>query len=310
MGMSQMSEGCPYDCNFCSVWITHGKRIEVASLENIQHDFQSLPSSIWGMFFADDIWMQGTEKQLRSLYDPLLNWLAEDFYRRRPDFALTVETRTDLFLRQKARFADWTRRGKLLRVFFGVEAVTNEALDAYSKRTTVNHNSEAIRQAAELGLSVVAQLVIPLDADRAYFDEIVRFVDAHRPWIRTLNFTVATPLPGTELYQDLLKLHPDLSDRKKVRHPAFSLYTALTPTRLSVPEFYEQVARLFRIATAVDIFKKRNLLSLKNLLFRTPRLIPRVLHSARLIKALSQTETYLQMHRDVQGERLLGGLAA
>jgi hypothetical protein len=77
-----------------------------------------------------------------------------------------------------------------------------------------------------------------------------------------------------------------------------------------VPEFYEQVARLFRIATAVDIFKKRNLLSLKNLLFRTPRLIPRVLHSARLIKALSQTETYLQMHRDVQGERLLGGLAA
>src|SRR5262249_36514483 len=40
-GMGLMSEGCPYDCNFCSVWITHGRNVQMASLDNLKHDFES-----------------------------------------------------------------------------------------------------------------------------------------------------------------------------------------------------------------------------------------------------------------------------
>ena len=36
-GMGQTSEGCPFDCSFCSVWITHGRRIRLASLDNVRH---------------------------------------------------------------------------------------------------------------------------------------------------------------------------------------------------------------------------------------------------------------------------------
>jgi len=185
-GMSQTSEGCPYDCSFCSVWQVHGRKVNVAALANVQHDFRSLPPSMRGFFFADDIWMQATEPQRRELYDPLLRWLADDFLSRRPDVWMTVETRTDLFLRQEARFADWIRHGNLKRIFFGVEAVT-----------------------------------------------------------------IATPLPGTELYQEVLAENPELADRNVVRHPAFSLFCALTPTRLPLAEFYRQVARLYRVANRV-----------------------------------------------------------
>jgi radical SAM superfamily enzyme YgiQ (UPF0313 family) len=45
-GMGQTSEGCPYDCTFCSVWKTHGRKVTLASLANVQHDFLSLPASI------------------------------------------------------------------------------------------------------------------------------------------------------------------------------------------------------------------------------------------------------------------------
>jgi len=303
-GMGQTSEGCPYDCTFCTVWKTHGRRVSVASLENVQHDFDSLPRSVRGFFFADDIWMQASETQLRELHDPLLAWMASDFLPRHPDFWLTVETRTDLYLREEDRFYSWIRRGGLKRILFGVEAVTDEQLRNFSKRNTVDRNIEAIRRAAEAGAIVTAQFVIPCDATRAYFDEMVRFLKAHRRWIRTSNFTIATPLPGTDLYEDSIKESPELADRGAISHSAFSLFTALTPTRLDVREFYEQVARVFRAANQVH-FSLEAQRQVWRMVFQSPWLIRRLARAPLALRALTDPGTFLDVHRLVQGDRLL-----
>jgi radical SAM superfamily enzyme YgiQ (UPF0313 family) len=255
-------------------------------------------------FFADDIWMQATEQQIADLYDPLLDWVAGDFLPRRGDFWVTVETRTDLYLRQEERFREWIRRGGLNRILFGVEAVTDEQLQDFSKRTTVNHNSEAIRRAAEAGALVTAQFVIPCDADRAYFDEMVRFLDAHRPWIRMSNFTIATPLPGTDLYLDALKAMPELADRQVVSHDAFSLFTSLLPMKLEAREFYEQVARVFRVANQVKV-SRDGIRQVWLMALRSPWLLRRMMKAPRAFRALTDPETFLDVHRQVQGERLL-----
>jgi hopanoid C-3 methylase len=303
-GMGQTSEGCPYDCTFCTVWKTHGRKVTLASLANVQHDFLSLPACVRAFFFADDIWMQASEQQIRELYDPLLEWMAADFLPRRPDLWLTVETRTDLYLREEGRFKAWIRRGGLKRILFGVEAVTDEQLKNYSKRNTVDKNSEAIRRAAETGALVTAQFVIPCDANRAYFDEIVRFLNSHRRLIRTANFTVATPLPGTALYAESLKQSPELADRKAVSHPAFSLFTALTPTRLDVREFYEQVARVFRAANQIRITLDA-VRQISRMMAQSPWLIPRLAKAPMALRALTDPGTFLEVHRLVQGDRLL-----
>jgi magnesium-protoporphyrin IX monomethyl ester (oxidative) cyclase len=303
-GMGQTSEGCPYDCTFCTVWKTHGRRVSVASLANVQHDFESLPASVSAFFFADDIWMQASEPQIRELHDPLLEWMASDYLRRRPDFRVTVETRTDLYLREEDRFKEWIRRGALKRILFGVEAVTDEQLRNFSKRNTVDRNIEAIRRAAEAGAIVTAQFVIPCDATRAYFDEMVRFLTVHRRWIRTSNFTIATPLPGTDLYEESLKESPELADRSAISHPAFSLFTALTPTRLDVREFYEQVARVFRAANQVRFSLEAQRQALR-MVFKTPWLIRRLAKAPLALRALTSPGTFLDVHRLVQGDRLL-----
>jgi magnesium-protoporphyrin IX monomethyl ester (oxidative) cyclase len=308
-GMGQTSEGCPYDCTFCSVWKTHGRRVSVAALANVKHDFESLPGSTRAFFFADDIWMQASDRQIAELYDPLLEWIAADFLPRRGDFWMTVETRTDLYLRQEARFREWIRRGGLKRILFGVEAVTDEQLRSFSKRNTVDHNSEAIRRAAEAGAIVTAQFVIPCDADRAYFDEIVRFLDDHRRWIRTSNFTVATPLPGTDLYGDALGDLPELADRQAVSHDAFSLFTALLPMRLEAREFYTQVARVFRAANQVRL-SMDGIRQIWLTTLRSPWLLRRILKAPRAFRALTDPETFLDVHRQVQGDRLLAGAPA
>ena len=303
-GMGQTSEGCPFDCTFCTVWKTHGRRVTLASLANVRHDFLSLPPQVRAFFFADDIWMQASEQQIRELYDPLLEWVASEFLPRRGDFWMTVETRTDLYLREEDRFRAWIERGGLKRILFGVEAVTDEQLKSYSKRNTVDKNSEAIRLASEAGAFVTAQFVIPCEAERSYFDEIVRFLKSHRRWIRTSNFTVATPLPGTVLYQEALQGSPELADRKTVSHPAFSLFTALIPTRLDVREFYEQVARVFREANQIR-FSSSAAAQAFRMAVRSPWLIPRLVGAPRALRALTDPSTFLEVHRQVQGDRLL-----
>ena len=303
-GMGQTSEGCPYDCTFCSVWITHGRKVNLASIENVQHDLRSLPASVRGFFFADDIWMQAGEAQIRELYDPLFEWITSDYLPRRGDFWLTAETRTDLYLRQEARFKAWIRRGGLKWIFFGVEAVTDEQLREFSKRNTVDANSEALRRAAEAGAFVTAQFVIPCEAERSYFDEIVRFIREHRRWIRAANFTIATPLPGTELYKMTLAAAPDLADRRAVAHPGFSLFTALMPTRLEPREFYEEVARVYAAANQARFTTEIVRQGIKTLLL-SPWLVPRLVRIPKALRALTSAETFLESHRQVQGRRLL-----
>jgi len=249
--------------------------------------------------------MQASERQIRELYDPLLEWMASDFLPRRRDFWLTVETRTDLYLREEDRFKAWIRRGGLKRILFGVEAVTDEQLKNFSKRNTVDKNIEAIRRATESGAIVTAQFVIPCDATRAYFDEMVRFLKSHRRWIRTSNFTVATPLPGTDLYTESLKESPELANRSAVSHPAFSLFTALTPTRLDVREFYEQVARVFRAANQLH-FSLDAERQLFRMVIHSPWLIRRLAMAPKALRALTNPSTFLDIHRLVQGDRLLG----
>ncbi len=312
-GMGQTSEGCPFDCCFCSVWITHGRRIRVASLENVQHDLTSLPGFARNFFFADDIWMQGSRTQVEALYDPLFDWVVGEYLPRRRDLRFTAETRTDLFLREEARFEAWIRRGRLRRIFFGVEAVTDEQLDAFSKRNTVDNNSEAIRRARQAGAYVTVQLVIPCDADRAYFDETVRFLHEHRPWINVTNFTIATPLPGTVLYREAIRDVPELADRAKVAFPAFSLFTALQPTRLELGEFYEQVARLYREANQIH-FSWDTAWQLTLTTVRSPWLVPRLCRIPKLARALTHPSRFVETHAEVASglpaRRLEGGLAA
>ena len=307
-GMGQLSEGCPFDCTFCSVWKVHGRRVSVASLDNAKHDLASLPELVRAYFFADDIWMQASEEQLRSLHDPLLDWLASDFLPSRPDVWLTAETRTDLLLRQEARFREWTRRGGLRRVLFGVEAVTNEQLDDFHKRTTVDVNSDAIRKAAEWGLFVTAQFVIPCEADEAYFDELERFLVEHRDAINVSNFTIQTPLPGTELYEEEALRRAELTDRGVVTHPAFSLFTALSPMTLPPRHFYEQVARIHRVANQF----KLDWTAVENLgivALRSPWLLKNVLKMPSHLRGLTNAETFVRTHHEVQGERLMEPLS-
>jgi len=106
------------------------------------------------------------------------------------------------------------------------------------------------------------------------------------------------------LYAESLKESPELADRNAVTHPAFSLFTALTPTCLEVREFYEQVARVFRAANQLH-FSLDAIRQVYRMAVHSPWLIPRLAKAPRALRALTDPGTFLEVHRQVQGDRLI-----
>lgn len=102
----------------------------------------------------------------------------------------------------------------------------------------------------------------------------------------------------------MLERSPELADRRRVAHPAFSLFTALEPTRLEPVEFYSQVARVFREANQA-CFRPEIVRQGLRTLRLSPWLIPRLSKIPGALRALTDPRTFLDTHRQVQGDRLL-----
>jgi hypothetical protein len=115
---------------------------------------------------------------------------------------------------------------------------------------------------------------------------------------------VATPLPGTVLYREMLNDHPELADRSRVRSAGFGLFTALTPTRLDPREFYERLADLYGTANHM-----RCQSGAAGRMFRgflaAPWLAAKMIRVPRMLRALKDSQTFIEAHRAVQGDRLM-----
>ena len=101
-----------------------------------------------------------------------------------------------MLLRNEEVFRRWKRLG-LNYMFLGLEALDEEGLTAFRKRTTPQVNNKALEVARSIGLSVAINIIADPDWDEARF----AFV---RDWAMSVpeivNITVQTPYPGTETW--------------------------------------------------------------------------------------------------------------
>src|SRR6185369_12261478 len=105
-----------------------------------------------------------------------------------------VETRGDVLIRNKEVFRFWKKLG-LEIVFIGLEAIDEEGLKSFRKRTNLGNNFEALELAGSLDLCVAVNIIADPDWDRERF-EVLRQWCLETPHV--VNVSVMTPYPGTE----------------------------------------------------------------------------------------------------------------
>jgi hopanoid C-3 methylase HpnR len=222
----EFARGCPWDCSFCSAWTFYGRSYRVVSPERAVDDLASVKES--GVFIVDDV----AFVQAKHGFE-----IGEAIARRGIKKQYYLETRGDVLLRNRDVFKFWTRLG-LRYMFLGLEAIDEEGLRKYRKRISLGRAFEALEFARSLGITVAINLIADPEWDHERF-AVVRQWCLEIPEI--VNISVNTPYPGTETWH---------TEARRIQTRDYRLYDiqhAVLPTRLPLPEFYEELIRTQRV---------------------------------------------------------------
>ncbi len=139
-----------------------------------------------------------------------------------------MECRTDSIVRHPELVEQWAGLG-LSCVLLGLEGPSNGMLKKVNKRNTVQVNNEAVRILQANGISVWGAFLVDTDFTADDFQALRDYVTEME--ITHTQFTVLTPLPGTQLYREKAS---ELLTRDYTR---FDALHAVVPTRLPHEEF-------------------------------------------------------------------------
>ena len=218
----EFTRGCPWDCSFCSAWTFYGRSYRAASPDKVVGELERIKEP--GVFIVDDVAFIQAKHGMEIGEAIARKGIKKQYY---------LETRGDVLLRNKEVFTFWKKLG-LRYMFIGVEAIDEEGLKQHRKRITLGKNFEALDFARSLGIRVAINLIADPDWDKKRF-ELIRAWCLEIPEIVTIS--VSTPYPGTETW---------LTESRKVQTRDYRLYDiqhAVLPTRLSLPEFYEELVK-------------------------------------------------------------------
>ena len=218
----EFTRGCPWDCSFCSAWTFYGRSYRRLSPEAAVDDMARIQEP--GVFIVDDVaFIKAAEG----------DEIARQLERRKIRKEYYLETRCDVLIRNEDVFRRWKRLG-LNYMFLGLEALDEEGLKAFRKRSTPKVNNQALELARSMGLSVAINIIADPDWDEARF----AFV---REWAMSVpeivNITVQTPYPGTETWLTESRRLTTLDYR------LFDVQHAVLPTRLPLHRFYEELVK-------------------------------------------------------------------
>ncbi len=218
----EFTRGCPWDCSFCSAWTFYGRSYRRLPADAAVEDMARIKEP--GVFIVDDVAFIKAEEGEE---------IARQLERRHIRKQYYLETRSDVLIRNEEVFRHWQRLG-LNYMFLGLEALDEEGLKAFRKRSTPKVNSKALEIARSMGISVAINIIADPGWDEAKFGYV-------RDWAMSVpeivNITVQTPYPGTETW---------LTEGRRLTtldYRLFDVQHAVLPTRLPLHRFYEELVR-------------------------------------------------------------------
>ena len=218
----EFTRGCPWNCSFCSAWTFYGRSYRRLSVEAAVEDMSRIREP--GVFIVDDVAFIRAEDG---------DEIARQLERRGIKKEYYLETRTDVLVKNEEVFRRWRRLG-LNYMFLGLEALDEEGLKAFRKKSTPKVNNQALELARSMGMSVAINIIADPDWDEPRFEYV-------RQWAMSVpeivNITVQTPYPGTETWLTESRRLTTLDYR------LFDVQHAVLPTRLPLHRFYEELVK-------------------------------------------------------------------
>jgi radical SAM superfamily enzyme YgiQ (UPF0313 family) len=225
----ETARGCPHKCSYCAVSVFWGQRFRFRPIEDVIDDIRSMPPG--DVVFVDDN-IFGHTNRAKQLFEAMIplkrQWIGQG----------------DLRVSRDPELLELARRSGCKWIFFGMESTNEENLKAMNK-DRINRALEyqqAIATIHKAGIHIMGSFMFGLDQDdQGVFNQTLEFCIANR--LEGANFYILTPLPGTELFDEMKRddriLHYDWS-RYDMNHVVFR------PLRMSPTDLMEGYTRLYR----------------------------------------------------------------
>jgi anaerobic magnesium-protoporphyrin IX monomethyl ester cyclase len=188
------SRGCVFWCDFCSTVRMFGRGYRWRSAKNVVDEMQLVHDKygVDQVTFYDDAFSVDRSRVLK---------ICEELHARKLNMMWDCGTRVDMVDRELLK----TMKGAgCIAVWMGVESGSEAILGAMHKKIKLDQTRTAWKTAQDVGLMTIANVVLGFPGEtEETANETIRFVKEINP--DDVGFYVATPYPGTPLYELVVK---------------------------------------------------------------------------------------------------------
>ena len=195
----QTSRGCPFNCNFCSVSRYLGKEYRQRRAKNVLDELDEIKGEY--VFFLDDN-LIGYSPESKTTVRELFEGMIQRGLNKKWWMEASINVADD---EQVIKLA---AQAGCMYVFIGFETINQETLKDMKKginlRVGVENYEKVVGTFHKYGIGVLGAFILGNDFEsRKYYKELADFL-VHSG-IDIVQITLLTPLPGTDLMEQLEK---------------------------------------------------------------------------------------------------------
>jgi radical SAM superfamily enzyme YgiQ (UPF0313 family) len=254
-GSLQFSRGCPFQCEFCDIIVTFGRRPRLKTSAQVIAELEAIRKTGQRIVFIVDDNLIGNKKAIKAVLREVIAW------QQRNGYPLSFFTETSIDLADDPELMALMAEADFIAVFVGIESPDEASLRETKKFQNVRAGGtlvEKVHRIQDAGLEVWCGMIMGFDSDDAgIFDRQVAFIQqAHIPFAMT---GLLHAIPKTPLYERILaEGRLDLADR-----PEF--VTNIRPLQMSPEELRDGYLRVM-----TELFNPENYFARTEALFLRP----------------------------------------
>ncbi len=233
-GSLQFSRGCPFQCEFCDIIVTFGRRPRIKTSAQVIAELDAIRRTGISIVFIVDDNLIGNKKAIKEVLRDVIAW------QERHNYPLTLFTEASIDLADDAELMELMVRANFIATFVGIESPDEESLREAKKYQNVRAGGtlvEKVRRIQDAGMEVWCGMIMGFDNDDdGIFDRQIRFVQDARIAFSMSGMLAA--IPKTPLHDRLAaEGRLDTSD-------VFEFGTNVIPLRMSREELRDGYIRV------------------------------------------------------------------
>ncbi len=161
-GSLQFSRGCPFQCEFCDIIVTFGRRPRIKTSAQVIAELDAILKAKVPIVFIVDDNLIGNKKAIKVVLKDVIAW------QERHNYPLTLFTEASIDLADDAELMELMVRANFISTFIGIESPDEDSLREAKKFQNVRAGGtllEKVRRIQDAGMEVWCGMIMGFDND-------------------------------------------------------------------------------------------------------------------------------------------------